>query len=147
MTARVAGARGQQAIKHARAGAGAVSDRSATRGKDLGQSPGNSVLAVSLGALIVVPAIVSMWRTSDRVERTQEVVGMERRASGPIIFILLLLVGPVGLWYTQNELNKAWRTQAEGGEAAALPPEQPVTQQPPGESRPAPVAPEAPDAQ
>jgi hypothetical protein len=30
------------------------------RGVDLGQNPGNSVLAVTLGALIVVPAIVSM---------------------------------------------------------------------------------------
>ena len=79
-----------------------------SRNQDLGQNPGNSVLAVTLGALIIVPAIVSMWRTSDRIQRTQEVAGVDRGANGPIIFILLLLIGPVGLWYAQSELNKAW---------------------------------------
>ena len=78
------------------------------RGVDLGQKPGNSVLAISLGALIIVPAIVSEWRTCGRIEASQEAVGIERRVSGPIIFILLLLIGPVGLWYAQSELNKVW---------------------------------------
>ena len=38
------------------------------------RSPGNSVLAVTLGALIIVPAIVSEWTTSGRIERSQEAV-------------------------------------------------------------------------
>jgi hypothetical protein len=83
-------------------------DLGKARGVDLGESPGNSVLAVTLGALIIVPAIVSEWRTCGRIEASQEAVGMERRVSGPIIFILLLLIGPVGLWYAQSELNKVW---------------------------------------
>jgi hypothetical protein len=87
------------------------------RNADLGQSPGNSVLAVTLGWIIIVPAIVSMWRTSDRIQRTEELAGVERPASGPIIFILLMLIGPVGVWYAQSELNKAWTAQA----AAASP--------------------------
>ena len=52
-------------------------------GSDLGQNPGNSVLAVTLGALIIVPAIVSMWRTSDRIQRTQEVGGRRSRSERP----------------------------------------------------------------
>ena len=91
------------------------------RGTDLGQNPGNSVLAITLGALIIVPAIITMWRTCDRIQRTQEVAGVDRPASGPIIFVLLLLIGPVGIWYAQNELNKAWSTQASAGAAATLP--------------------------
>ena len=83
-------------------------DLGKARGVDLGESPGNSVLAVTLGALIIVPAIVSEWRTCGRIEASQEAVGIERRVSGPIIFILLLLIGPVGLWYAQSELNKVW---------------------------------------
>jgi hypothetical protein len=83
-------------------------DLGRARGVDLGQSPGSSVLAVTLGALIIVPAIVSEWRTGGRVEASQEAVGIERRASGPIIFILLLLIAPVGVWYLQSELNKVW---------------------------------------
>jgi 4-amino-4-deoxy-L-arabinose transferase-like glycosyltransferase len=87
-------------------------DYGRARGVDLGQNPGNSVLAVTLGAVIIVPAIVSMWRTSDRVQHSQETAGVERGANGPIIFILLLLIAPVGLWYAQNELNKAWTSQS-----------------------------------
>ena len=78
------------------------------RNTDLGQNPGNSVLAITLGALIIVPAIWTMWTTCDRIQRTQETAGIERGANGPVIFILLLLIGPVGLWYAQSELNKVW---------------------------------------
>jgi Domain of unknown function (DUF4234) len=84
------------------------------RGTDLGQSPGNSVLAITLGALIIIPALVTLWRTSDRIQRTEEVAGVDRTAIGPVIFVLLLLIGPVGIWYAQNELNKAWTAQAAG---------------------------------
>src|SRR5215212_8173415 len=96
-------------------------DLGRARGTDLGENPGNSVLAITLGALIIVPAIVTMWRTCDRIQRSEEVAGVDRPASGPIIFILLLLIGPVGVWYAQNELNKAWEAQASGGAAASLP--------------------------
>jgi hypothetical protein len=116
------------------------------RNEDLGQNPGNSVLAITLGALIIVPALVSLWRTSERIQRSQEVAGVERGANGPIIFILLLLIGPVGIWYAQSELNKAWEAQAGGGGTASLPPsEQSAAPAPP----PAPVEgrPEAPSDQ
>ena len=105
-------------------------DYGRARGVDLGQNPGNSVLAITLGALIIVPAIVSLWRTSDRIQRTQETVGFERGANGPIIFILLLLISPVGLWYAQNELNKGWERQASGT-APSLPPTEAVGTPPP----------------
>src|SRR5918994_18484 len=101
------------------------------RGTDLGQNPGNSVLALTLGALVIVPAIVTLWRTCDRIQRTQEVAGVDRPASGPIIFILLLLIGPVGIWYAQNELNKAWQAQAGGAAAAPRPPASGTSPAPP----------------
>jgi hypothetical protein len=106
-------------------------DLGKARNRDLGESPGSSVLAITLGALIIIPALVTLWRTSDRIERAQETVGIERRASGPIIFILLLLIGPVGIWYAQNELNKAWEAQREGGGLPQPPPvEQPAAPEP-----------------
>ena len=88
-------------------------DLGRARNVDLGQNPGNSVLAITLGALIIVPAIVTMWTTSARIENAQEAVGLERRVSGPVVFILLLLIGPVGIWYAQSELNKAWAAQGQ----------------------------------
>jgi hypothetical protein len=117
-------------------------DLGRARGVDLGQNPGNSVLAVSLGALIIVPAIISMWTTSDRLQRTQETAGVDRGANGPIVFILLLLISPVGLWYAQNELNKAWRSQA-GAAPPSLPPTEAVGTPPPPPA-PAEAGPEAP---
>jgi len=112
------------------------------RNVDLGESPGNSVLALTLGALIIVPALVTLWRTSDRIQRAQEVAGVERPANGPIIFILLLIIGPVGIWYAQNELNKAWQAQAPGT-PASLPPTEPAAAPPPP-AAPAQPRPEAP---
>ncbi len=120
-------------------------DLGRARGVDLGQNPGNSVLAITLGALIIVPAIISLWTTSDRMQRTQETVGVERGANGPIIFILLLLISPVGLWYAQNELNKAW-TLASGGAAAGLPPSEAPAAAPPPPPAPAQAGPEDPGA-
>jgi hypothetical protein len=109
-------------------------DLGRSRNVDLGQNPGNSVLAITLGAIIIVPALVSLWRTSDRIQRSQETAGVERGANGPIIFILLLLIGPVGVWYAQSELNKAWEAQASGA-----PPSLPATEQSP------PAPPQSPD--
>ena len=122
-----------------------------TIGVDLGQKPGNSVLAITLGALIIVPAIVSLWTTSDRIQRTQETAAVERGANGPIVFILLLLISPVGLWYAQNELNKAWEKQAAGApptlpptEAVGTPPPPPAPTEAGPEAGPGAPRPEAP---
>jgi len=118
------------------------------RNVDLGQNPGNSVLAITLGAFIIVPAIVSMWRTSDRIQRTQELAGVDRPTNGPIIFVLLLLLAPVGIWYGQMELNKAWTAQASpaagaptlrASEASAAP----AAEQPAPAAEPRPEAPGA----
>ena len=117
-------------------------DLGRARNRDLGQSPGQSVLAITLGALIIVPALVTLWRTSARIESSQEAVGLGNRVSGPIIFILLLLIGPVGIWYAQSELNKAWEAQRSGGGGGLPQPE--AAAQPAGTPPPPPPAPEAP---
>ena len=119
-------------------------DLGQARNTDLGESPGSSVLAITLGALIIVPAIVSMWRTCDRIQRSEEVAGVDRPANGPIIFVLLLLIGPVGIWYAQNERYKAWEAQASGGAPASLPPTEAAAAPPPPAPAPAEAGPEAP---
>jgi hypothetical protein len=104
-------------------------DLGRARKVDLGENPTNSVLAVTLGALIIVPAIVTMWTTGARIEGSQEAVDMDRRASGPLVFVLLLLVGPVGIWYAQHELNKVWQTQRASEAGPATLPEAPLAAQ------------------
>jgi uncharacterized protein DUF4234 len=117
-------------------------DLGRARNVDLGQNPTNSVLALFPGSIVIVPGLVTLWTTSARIENSQETVGIDRRASGPIIFILLLLIGPVGIWYAQSELNKVWEAQRSGG---GLP--QPGAAQPAPTERPAaPAPPPAPEA-
>jgi Domain of unknown function (DUF4234) len=118
-------------------------DLGKARNVDLGQSPANSLLALFPGWIIIIPSLVTLWTTSGRIESSQETVGMDRRVSGPIIFILLLLIGPVGIWYAQSELNKVWEADRTGGAGGGLPrPE--TAAQPAGTPPPPPPAPEAP---
>jgi Domain of unknown function (DUF4234) len=79
------------------------------RGTDeLGTSPGRSVLAVTLGALIIVPAIWSIVTTFKRVQATQRLVG-ESSINGWIGLILLIVIAPALYAYMQSGLNGAWR--------------------------------------
>ncbi len=57
------------------------------RGVDLGQSPGLSVLAVTLGSILIVPPFVSIWRTGRRMEGAQQAVG-ESDGSGPLFLCM-----------------------------------------------------------
>lgn len=80
-----------------------------SNGVDLGQSPGMSVLAVTLGAIIIIPPFVSIWNTGRRMEGAQRTTGVSG-GSGPLFFVLHIvpivsLFAPV---YMQTELNKAW---------------------------------------
>jgi len=98
-------------------------DYGRAKGVDLGQNPTNSVLALFPGGLIIVPALVSYWRGTKRVQKAAEISGQE-----PVIgwlALVLFLVISIGLWaYLQDGLNKVWRavaTPLAGGEAGAIP--------------------------
>jgi hypothetical protein len=91
----------------------------------LGRSPFTSLMAISVGWLILVPPFVSMYRTLRRIEAAQ---GTRDSAGEPINVWLgyaLYLVGvftlPVEVIYAQSELNRLWRTApARAPGAAAL---------------------------
>ena len=87
-----------------------MKDLGQARGSDeLGDSPGTSLLAVTLGALIIVPAIISTIHTAQRIQRAQRLVGIEQPLNGWLALVLYLVIVP-GFWaYEQSELNKAWR--------------------------------------
>lgn len=82
------------------------------RGYDLGQNPTTSLLAVFPGGLIIVPALVSYWRGTKRMQAAARVGGQEP-LNGWIALVLFVVISPV-LWaYMQSELNKLWRVEAE----------------------------------
>jgi hypothetical protein len=115
------------------------------KGFDLGQNPTNSVLALFPGAIIIVPALVTYWRGTKRVQGTQRVAGQEP-ISGWIALILYLLLAP-GFWaYLQVALNSVWEADAEplpgqelpAGAADDLPPRLAGEPEPAGETPPRP---------
>jgi cytochrome c-type biogenesis protein CcmH/NrfG len=115
---------------------------------ELAQSnPTNSVLAVTLGALVIVPAIISYYRTVQRVQRAQQLGGAEV-TNGWLVLVLILVISIAAPAYIQSGLNKLWERYQASGQAgipapppaAAAPPpaQQPATQQPPAGGTPPP---------
>jgi hypothetical protein len=118
-------------------------DLGRARGTDqLGDSPGTSVLALFPGGIIIVPAILSYWNTNGRILHAQALAGVPggEQINQAVSFILLIVFAPIGIWWMQNELNKVWALETDGG--AAL-----LQQGAPAPAATAPVAGEAQPAQ
>jgi Ca2+/Na+ antiporter len=92
----------------------------------LGRSPFTSLMAISVGWLIVVPPFVSFYRTFQRIEAAQELAGTSERVNvwlGFILYILGVLLLPVEIIYAQSELNRVWNA----GTKPAWPPRSAAT--------------------
>jgi hypothetical protein len=110
-------------------------------------NPGSSVLAITLGALIIVPAIISFINTVKRQQRVQQLGGVEP-INGWIVLILYFVVSLAIPPYMQSELNKVWERYpalTDGGGAIPAGAEQPAatTQQPAQQETPPPPPPPA----
>lgn len=93
-------------------------DLGRARGTDeLGESPGMSVLAVTLGALIIVPAVISVIHTAQRIQRAQRMTGVEPQLNGWLALVMAILISPVFYAYEQSELNKVWRSAGVASDA------------------------------
>lgn len=88
-----------------------MADLGRARGKtdELGDSPGTSLLAVTLGALIIVPAVISTIHTAQRIQAAQRLTGVQPQLNGWLALIMALLLTPAFHAYEQSELNKVWR--------------------------------------
>jgi uncharacterized protein DUF4234 len=96
-------------------------DYGAAKGYDLGQNPTNSLLAFFPGGLIVVPALISLWRGTKRVQGASKIAGKDP-LNGWIALLLYLFIAP-GMWaYLQVSLNNVWQTEAEAMPGQPTPP-------------------------
>lgn len=77
---------------------------------ELGTSPGSSLLAVTLGALIIVPALVSTYRGFKRVQAAQRLNQLEP-LNGWIGLILYIILTPAFFAYVQSGLNGVWEKE------------------------------------
>ncbi len=80
-------------------------------------SPGVALLAMSLGAVLIVPPFVSQWRYYKRIRQAQGDAGMDHSIShvtGFVLFLVALVLLPFEIPYAQHHLNRLWRhLQAE----------------------------------
>ena len=70
-----------------------------------------SVLALTVGWILVFPPFLSWWRTLGRIEEAQRRVGIEDRISKPLGFLLFFTV-VLDTVYAQAELNRVWRARS-----------------------------------
>jgi hypothetical protein len=70
------------------------------------------VLALFPGGLVIVPALVSYWRGTKRIQGAAGVAGKER-VNGWIALVLYLVLAPAYWAYLQVSLNDVWRSGAE----------------------------------
>lgn len=77
---------------------------------ELGTSPGKSLLAVTLGLLVIVPAIISTYRGFKRVQAAQRLAGLEP-INGWIGLVLYLVLSPAMYAYMQSGLNAVWEKE------------------------------------
>jgi hypothetical protein len=80
----------------------------------LGDAPIWSVVAISIGALLIIPPFVSYWRTCRRVERAQNLVLGSNNFSPVLAFVLIFipLIGLISTYLVQSNLNQVWERRA-----------------------------------
>ncbi len=76
---------------------------------ELGDSPALSTLALFPGGLIIVPALVSYWRGTRRVQLAAR-VSVTTPPTGWIAVLLFIFIPPAFSAYLQVSLNKVWRS-------------------------------------
>ena len=79
---------------------------------ELGDNPILSVLAITIGALIIIPPFVSVWRTLRRIETAQNRALGSNNIAVVLLFILIFipLVNLVVFPMMQSNLNQVWET-------------------------------------
>src|SRR5437762_11251486 len=80
--------------------------------------PGVSLLAITLGALLIVPPYISIYRTGARIQRMQEKATVTNEIS-PALGLLASFVMAANVPYMQENLNKIWRRYEQSAPAAA----------------------------
>jgi hypothetical protein len=79
---------------------------------DIGMSPGMSVLAVTLGGILIIPPFVSIWGTGKRMQLTQRAANVH--GGSGLLWFVMHIIPMVSLFarvYLQYQLNQAWETQ------------------------------------
>ena len=95
-----------------------LSEYGEAKGYDLGKSPGMTLLAITLGwILLFIPPLVAIYRQAKRIQQAQRLAGVPEPMNGWLALVLYVAFSPAFFAYEQSELNKAWGN--EGGPVPA----------------------------
>jgi hypothetical protein len=88
-------------------------------------------LAITLGAFLIVPPFVSLYRTCSRIQRMQEHAGIASRIE-PVLGLVLGFVFGLSSLYMQSHLNHIWEAYLRTGPTqVAIPTGEPLAALPP----------------
>ena len=93
-----------------------------SRGYDLGRNPTNSLLALFPGGIIIIPALITYWKGTKRVQGTAALANREP-VNGWIVLILYLFIGIARPAYLQVSLNGVWRQELSPAPGQNVPPQ------------------------
>jgi hypothetical protein len=79
---------------------------------ELGENPIMSVLAVTIGAIIIVPAILSYWNTWKRHDTARKMFGVQQGVDPVPGFLLTLFIWPAGAYFLQSGQNAVLEAQS-----------------------------------
>jgi Domain of unknown function (DUF4234) len=87
-------------------------DYGRAKGYDLGQNPTASLLALFPGGIIIIPALITYWQGTKRVQGAARIAGKEP-PNGWIALLLYVFIALGFYAYLQVSLNDIWRSEAD----------------------------------
>ncbi len=100
----------------------------ARNSNELGDSPGKSVLAITLGALIIVPPFISIYNSWKRLNSGERLTGRTGMEAG-LGLVLWIFLYPVAQYIFQSNWNKVLEAQTDVASVEGVPSAQaPVTE-------------------
>lgn len=114
--------------------------------EELGTSPTTSLMAVLFGWIIIVPPFLSFYNTWKRKVAAERLTGQDGMEAG-LGFLLSILIGPVGHYLLQRDLNDVVQAQAGGSPLPPAPAGAPPVEAPAPAAAEAPVTPPPPPSE
>jgi hypothetical protein len=79
---------------------------------ELGENPMMSVLAIVPGAILIIPAFVSVWNTWQRQNKARQMFSVQAGVDAVPGFLLHVFIAVVGVWFLQTGQNGVLEAQA-----------------------------------
>jgi len=80
--------------------------------EECGTNPVTSLIAVTLGAFIIVPPFVSAYKFCTRLSAAERVTGVPQGMEPGLLFLLYIFLSPIAAYIAQSNMNKVLLAQA-----------------------------------